>query len=274
MISLDETLDKLRGVLSVEQEQRRINGLAEITGHKIRRNAIGQYLADIDAELDPIRQAIKTFPSLPADTEIQWAQAIRAMNVDAVRFLEIDTTGLSDQDEIVRVATVDLNGTVHDDIFIKPSRPMSAEASAANGLTDTTLHYAPSLPDMWETIRGMLYGQYVLSFSQAFDRKKLQEASNRYQFAPIIFVGDDLQHHATYYYNREYSLTLADLCERIGQPLVSNSAVDRAKGQCAILKAMAEGITDVRPLLPATRSTSPADINGDDGLGNLDEHPF
>lgn len=276
MISLDQTLEKLRGVLSAELQQPRANGLGEIIGHKIRRNAIKQYMADIDAELDPVRQAVKGLPSLPAESEIQWAQAIWAMRVsDTVRFLEIDTTGLSDQDEIVRVATVDLTGTLHDDIFIKPSRPMSAEASAANGLTDADLQYAPSLSTMWEVIRASLYGHYVLSFSQMFDRKKLDEAATRHQLSPIVFVGDDLQYHTTLYYNREYYLTLADLCERVGQPLTSTNAIDRAKGQYHILKAMAQGITDVRPPGHTAPSSEAATSNNDDdGLGDLDEHPF
>ena len=276
MISLNQTLEKLRGVLSAELEHPRVNGLTEIVGHKIRRTAIQQYLADIDAELTLIRAAIKTFPTLPNENEIQWAQAISAMN--NVRMLEVESTGLTEQDEIVRITTVDLTGTVHDDLFFKPSQPMSAEASAANGLTDDMLQYAPSLKDMWEMIRGALYGQYVLSFSQQFDRKMLQAAAVRHHLPPIIFVGDDVQTHATQYYHREYYLRLAELCERVGHPLESNSAIHRAQGQCAILKAMAEGITDVRlSTLSASASkgvpTTESSTN-DDGLGDLDEHPF
>ncbi len=272
MISLDQTLDRLHSVLAVEQEQRQINGLTEITGHKIRRTVLAQYLADIEGELAPIRRAITSLPSLPDEREIQWAQAIMAMQAhDSVRFLEIDTTGLSDQDEIVRVTLVDLTGTVQDDLFFKPSRPLSAEASAANGLTDTMLQYAPSLTDMWEIVRARVYGHYILSFSHAFDVKKLNEAAARHHLAPIVIVGDDLQPHCTQYYNREYYLTLADLCERIGHPLESNSAIHRAQGQCAILKAMAEGITDVR----SPKSIAPTtDTTNNDELGDLDEHPF
>ena len=273
MISLDETLAKVRGVLSAELEHPRVNGLTEIVGHKIRRNALKEYMNTIDAELDPVRQVIKGLPALPSEQEIQWAQAIMAMQAnDSVRFLEIDTTGLTDQDEIVRVTLVDLAGTLTDDLFFKPSHLLSAEASAANGLTDEILHYAPDLQDMWEIIRARVYGHYVLSFSQAFDIKKLNEAAARHHLAPIVIVGDDLQRHVTQYYNREYYLTLADVCERIGHPLKSNSAVNRATGQYHLLKAMAEGDTDVRPPKLVAPSTAPA--TSDDGLDGLDEHPF
>jgi len=275
MISLDQTLEKLRGVLSAELEQPRVNGLTEITGCKIRRNAMWHYLADIDAELDPIRQAIKSLPRLPNEDEIQWAQAICAMPVEMVRLLEIETSGLTEQDAMVRVTTVDLTGAVQDDLFFKPSRPMSAEASAANGLTDAMLQYAPPLRDMWEIIRAALYGKYVLSFSQQFDRKMLAEAAAQHSLPPIVFVGEDLQSHATHYYHGEYYLRLADLCERVGHPLESNSAIHRAQGQCAILKALSEGITDLRPPKKPDAQTAPSRATtGDDGLEALDDHPF
>ena len=96
-----------------------------------------------------------------------------------------------------------------------------------------------------------------------------------HHLAPIVIVGDDLQRHVTQYYNREYYLTLADVCERIGHPLESNSAMHRATGQIIFLKAMAEGITDVRPPKPVVSSTAPtANTTNGDGLGDLNEHPF
>ena len=146
---------------------------------------------------------------------------------------------------------------------------------AANGLTDADLVDAPRLQDMWEQIRASCLGRYVLSFGQDFDVKKLAEAAVRHQLVPIMVIGDDLQRHCTQYYHREYYLRLAELCERVGYPLESNSAIHRAQGQCAILKAMAEGITDVRPSKPVVSSTAPTtSTTNDDGLGDLDEHPF
>jgi len=270
-MSIDSTLEKVRGMVSIELE-RSSNGLAEIAASKLRRAALVEALAEIEAELEPIRQAIKTFPLLANEQEIQWAQAICTMQVC---YLEIDTTGLTREDEIVRVTTVNKRGEVECDLLIKPARPLGTEASKANGLTDADLVDAPSLADVWERIQAALAGRYVLSFGQAFDLKKLAEAAARYQLVPIMVIGDDLQRHCTQYYNGEYSLRLAELCERVGHPLESTSAIHRARGQLAILNAMAEGITDVRPPTAKPEAVSPASILHDDGaLGDIDEHPF
>src|SRR6266516_2102204 len=279
MSNIDQKVEIVRGVLSAEREAGpRTNGLDEIQARKIRRNTINQLMEAIDAELQPIRQAIKGLLGLPPEEQIQWAQAISAMSAtDAVRFLEVDTTGLTERDDIARVTLVNLSGDVFDDILMKPSRPMGEEASAANGLTDADLADAPSITDVWERriLRG-LYGRYVISYNQKFDIEKLNEAATRYKLPPVTIIGDDLQRHARAYYHNEYYLTLEAICERVGHHIPSKSAVDRAKGQYHILRAMAEGVTDVRPPRPAAPavSSSAASEPGDDGLADLDEHPF
>jgi len=277
-MSIDSTFEKVRGALSIELEQRTrsINGLDEIGASKNRRAAIQQYIANIEAELEPIRKAANTLPLLPDESEIAWAQAVLAMRVCS---LKIDTTGLTPDDEIVRVAVVNGQEQVTLDLLVKPTRRLSAGASVANGLTDTDLANAPALSEVWEALRDALSGSYVLVFSPDFDEKLLNAEAKRHALAPIVFLGDSIQHHATYYYNREYFLTLEDLCQRMGHPLASKrSAVDRARGQLAVVQEMAEGVTDVRPRAAKQEAISPASSilheAGDAALGDIDEHPF
>ena len=276
-MSIDSTFEKVRGALSIELEQRTrsINGLDEIGASKNRRAAIQQYIANIEAELEPIRKAANTLPLLPDESEIAWAQAVLAMRVCS---LKIDTTGLTPDDEIVRVAVVNGQEQVTLDLLVKPTRRLSAGASVANGLTDTDLANAPALSEVWEALRDALSGSYVLVFSPDFDEKLLNAEAKRHDLVPIIFVGDSIQHHATYYYNREYFLTLEDLCQRMGHPLMSKNAVDRARGQLAVVQEMAEGVTDVRPRAAKQEAISPASSilheAGDAALGDIDEHPF
>ena len=275
MTRIDPTLDTLRGVLSIELEQRTrsINGLAEIAASKLRRAEIVEALAAIDTELAPIRAALNTLPSLPDEQEIQWAQAVVAMRLCS---LKVDSTGLSSEDEIVRVVVVNGQEQVTLDLLVKPSRPLSATASAASGLSDADLANAPTLPQVWEAIRDALSGSYVLVFSPDFDAKLLDAAAKRHGLVPIVFIGDSVQRHATSYYSGEYYLTLGGLCERMGHPLASKDAVARARGQLAVVCEMASGITDVRPSKPepTTTASSIFHADGDTTLGGIDEHPF
>jgi DNA polymerase III epsilon subunit-like protein len=285
--SIDTTLAIIKQTLDQEQAAGCVNDLAKLAGSQRRRAELAQHWQTIQAELAPIGQAIKNLPALPPQDQIQWAQAIYAMGItDAVRFLEVDTTGLGEESDIIRVTLVNLSGDLFDDILIKPSCPISPQASAANGLYDVDLAEAPSLPDVWERriLRGMV-GRYIISFNQKFDIEQLQRAAARYGLSPITIIGDDLQRHVRAYYHNEYYLSLESICERIGHPIESKSAIDRAKGQYHILRAMVEAVTDVRPPRPpaapkpepANRSTSGPDADdflSDDSLGDLDSHPF
>ncbi|HYU71638.1 MAG TPA: hypothetical protein VEL31_03065, partial [Ktedonobacteraceae bacterium] len=77
---------------------------------------------------------------------------------------------------------------------------------------------------------------------------------------------------------REYNLTLAGICERIGHPLPARpnqTSVERAKGQVHVMRAIANAVTDVRP---SKTSEAPTDLDGDlddnDLSDDLESHPF
>jgi DNA polymerase III epsilon subunit-like protein len=289
MMSLDQTLEKLHGVLSAEREQSsRINGLDAITASKIRRRAINEYLSAIDAELQPIHQAIKDLPALPPEEPIRWAQSLLQMS--SCLIMEIDTTGLDESADICRVTLANVDGSLFDDLLIKPAAtaPITPAASAANGITSEMLEYAPTLPEVWQRriIEG-LQGRYVVSFAQEWDREMLGKAAKRHTLPPVFFLGEDLQRRLIQYYNKEYYIKLGDIAERItGQALPQPAnAIDRVKAACAIIAGMAAAVTDRRPPRPpaapkpepANRSTSGPDADdflSDDSLGDLDSHPF
>ena len=280
-MSIDTTLDMLRGVLSIELEQRTINGLPQIAASKLRRTAIQQHMAEIDGILATLRTAINALPALPPDEQIEWAQNVAAM--PNLVFLELDTTGLSTtEDELVRFTLVAGTGDLLEDILIRPTtRTLSATASHANGIQGEALTHAPTIEQGWDRLRQALRGKYVLSFNQQWDRAQLVNAAHRSNLSSLGFVGEDIQAQYTRYYHREYSLSLSHLCERAGFALPEppeQTSIDRAKGQYHLLHAMAQGITDVRPPTAKQEAVSPASSilheAGDAALGDIDEHPF
>ncbi len=279
-MSIEQTLAKLQGVLAAEREQNHVNSIADLQGHKLRRSAIALYWNDIQSELKPIQVAINALPALPPDGEIAWAQSILAM--ENLVFLEIDTTGLEPQDEIVRFTLINSKGDILEDIFIQPTTStLSPHVSQINGLQNADLEHALTLHETWDRLRAALHGKYVLSFGQEWDLKQLKNAADRFCLSEIVVVGDDIQRHCTRYYHKEYYLSLAQLCERIGHPLPEaphQNSLDRARGQYHVLQALANAVTDVRPAkAPTATDTSreaPVGPPIDDGLGDLDEHPF
>lgn len=252
-----ELLEGLRAELESEQHTGRVNSLAELTAHQIRRQRIDQSWQGIEQELRQIKQAITDLPALPPLEQVRWAQVVEA--IPSLAFLEIDTTGLQSEDEMIRFTLVGASGEVFDDWLIQPiERKLQSEASAANGIAPEQLEKGLPLREVWPHLQAALAGSYVLSFNQEWDRRVLQQTAERHGLEPLVFVGECLQRHATQYYHREYYLTLEALCERVGAPLPAKphqTSIDRARGQRALLQAFAQAITDVRPPQPV-RSVS------------------
>ena len=172
---------------------------------------------------------------------------------------------------------IDSSFNVIDDFLIKPTnRRLSERASHVNGIQVAQLEREGiAIEEAWERIQAALSGRYIVSYSQGWDVQQLKKIATHHKLEPVMVIGDDLQRHTFLYYHREYNLTLASICERIGHPLPeypNQTGLDRAKGQVLVLTAMGDAVTDVRP---TTSETNTAEIDLDtDALGDLDTHPF
>jgi hypothetical protein len=275
--SLDQLVEAIKSTLAQEQIVGPINSLSALQGSQARRATIDRSWQTIQSELQPIQQAIKALPALPDTEQIHWAQSVLALR--NLAFMEIDTTGLQSEDELIRFTLVDKRGQTIEDCLIKPaSRVLTSSVSAINGITPEQLEQEGlELPTTWKHIQLAVKGRYIISYGQDWDLKVLAQAAARHMLERLMIIGDDLQRHCTQYYQREYYLKLAALCERMNSPLPEppgQTALDRAKGQLAVLSGIASSVTDLRPVKPQTTITVDVTNEDDDPLASLDDHPF
>jgi DNA polymerase III epsilon subunit-like protein len=262
------TLEALHAALEVEQTAERVNSLESLYERTGKRQQLMLLWQAIDMEVREMKGATANLPTLPPIEHVKWAQTVSAMR-DLV-FLEIDTTGLRQEDELIRFTTVNGEGELLDDWLIQPlERTLRSEASAANGIAPEHLQHAQPVAEVWPKIQRALSGRYVLSFSQEWDREILQRTAARHHLEPLVFVGECLQRRATQYYHREYSLTLENLCVRVGAPLPGKphqTSIDRARGQIALLQAFAQAKTSVQLAQPTQMGRASAQTSeaGDD----------
>jgi hypothetical protein len=274
-------LEVARTMLIKEFEAGTVNSLESFQASQVRRAQMQVSWAQAQATINELQSKMQMLSPLPPSHLVKWAQAILAMR-DVV-FMEIDTTGLGEEDEIIRFTLMDRSFQVIEDILILPSHPLTEETSRINGITPAQLaEQGIGIVEAWERISTAVRGKYVISYAQDWDLKQLQKAARHHDLDPITIIGECLQHRASNYYHHEYSLSLAVLCERAGHPLPAKpnqSSLDRAKGQISVIQAMANAVTNLTPAKlesteEAAATSTVAGADPDDGLGDFEDHPF
>ena len=120
-----------------------------------------------------------TSPTDPRSDAIKTANNVLLSNPV---YLDTETTGLGQKDEIVEIAVVDNQGNTLIDSFVKPSRPIPADASNIHGITDEMVQKAPAWPILWTTqIKPILNNRIIVAYNSDFDKGMIEQANLRYQ---------------------------------------------------------------------------------------------
>ena len=106
--------------------------------------------------------------------------------------LDTETTGLHGNAEIVQIGIIDLSGAVLLDTLVKPTRPISRDASAIHGITDAKVADAPTFADLAPQLRELLSGVTVVIYNAAFDERMLEQSAQAHQltYEVPIFAGE------------------------------------------------------------------------------------
>lgn len=101
-------------------------------------------------------------------------------------FLDTETTGLSEMDEICEIAIVDLAGQVLVNSLVKPTKPVSHSTTEIHGISNEMVQDAPTFRDLLPELDRILMGRTVLVYNLEFDAGKLARSAsaNRFEFGP------------------------------------------------------------------------------------------
>lgn len=96
------------------------------------------------------------------------AEAARWLAADPV-FLDTETTGLGDTDQVVEIAIVDARGVVLLDTLVRPTVPVSEEAAAIHGIAEHELANASPWEAVLDRLRSVIDGALVICHGAHFD---------------------------------------------------------------------------------------------------------
>jgi len=191
----------------------------------------------------------------------EWAKAMIAVNpIIAV----LDTTGLGQKDDILRVLFADVSGHVLYDQVIQPQRSSNPN-SQFTGISEEQMWASPDLASCWDDIGCFLIGRVLLGYNLQFIVARLRENADHYGLPVIPVIGSCLQIRSQGYFGVSTRLSLSSACERAGLVLPSPMlAYERAQAQGLLLSAMANG----------QKIADPPTVTADTELDEVDDHPF
>jgi DNA polymerase-3 subunit epsilon len=167
--------------------------------------------------------------------------------------LDTETTGLN-RGEIVQIAIIDSSGNALLDSYVKPVRPIPADATRIHRITDEMVASAPIWAELTVTIQSLLSGRDLVVYNAVYDRKMMHQTAEAAglpkvewkelcrwhcameEFSPIYGEGDD--YHQSY---RWQKLTTAARYYNLATDGAHTALAD-CKMTLGVVKAMAAAL--------------------------------
>lgn len=118
-------------------------------------------------------------PSLsPRQQAIQFAR--RVIEQDPI-FLDTETTGLGNQDEIIEISVVDDLGETIFQSLVKSTQPIPPSSMQVHGISNEDIQKSPPWPIVWMQLRPILVNRFIVAYNSDFDLRMMQQSHARYR---------------------------------------------------------------------------------------------
>jgi DNA polymerase III epsilon subunit-like protein len=246
MMTTPITMIDLEIMLHQQERTGPVTSLDDLRTRLAQRKAIEDHLEVLATTIHTVRKRLSALPKLPGVHEVGWAQAVLAL--PNLAFLEVDTDGLGEGANVLRVLLLTMTELVIFDTFVKPPRLPSEKLLSITGITREQLERAPTFEQAWPSIVAALRGRYLVSYNLSFDESMLRSQAMLHHTEMPALIASCLMVHSTSYFQETQHAKLSALCARLGYPLPEPPMQDaqaRALGQLHLVQAMSNAITGV-----------------------------
>ncbi|NLM96009.1 MAG: 3'-5' exonuclease [Halanaerobiaceae bacterium] len=92
--------------------------------------------------------------------------------------VDTETTGLGNNDRVVEIAIIDLDGKVLLNTLVNPGISIPPEAERIHGISDSMVKDAPSIGSVGEKIRENLNDRIMIAYNAEFDARMIRQTFN------------------------------------------------------------------------------------------------
>lgn len=109
------------------------------------------------------------------DRQAAIAQAQIELNQQPI-YLDTETTGLHDRDQIVEVCLLEHDGSIAFQSLVKPTVKIPPDAARVHHITEAMVGAAPAWPEIWPQIETLLTTRRVAIYNAEYDLRLLQQS--------------------------------------------------------------------------------------------------
>jgi len=182
--------------------------------------------------------------------KIQAIKETRAWLKQKPLYLDTETTGLSNTDEIIDLALIDHDGQALIDTLIRPTVPISPGSEAIHRISNEMIINAPSFAEIVPNLISLTQGRLIIIYNADFDLRIIRQCVqiHRIKISPIEsrtaycamklyaqFYGEWNEYHGNYRWQRQ---------EAAAHQLGLNVPADlhRAKADAALCRLIVEAM--------------------------------
>ena len=165
--------------------------------------------------------------------------------------LDTETTGKNknDDDEIIEVAVIDLEGQTLMNTLVRPTIPIPADATEKNHITDEMVRNAPTFSQIWPGLRALLCLYRVVVYNAAFDMRLIRRlAGEAMHTCSGVRADCAMIAYATYRHEEDQARgghkwhKLGAACEYFGVQITGNA--HRALADCLMTLGVIRGMRE------------------------------
>lgn len=92
-------------------------------------------------------------------------------------YLDTETTGLGQTDEVCEISIIDHDGSILMDTLVKPTFPIHPSVSAIHGITNEMVSKAPSFREVMPKLQDVLKNRVLVVYNLDYDTRMLAQSA-------------------------------------------------------------------------------------------------
>ncbi|MGD8603649.1 MAG: 3'-5' exonuclease [Anaerolineales bacterium] len=115
-------------------------------------------------------------------------EAARIVKLDPI-YLDTETTGLENWDEVIEIGLVDFSGQVLLETLIKPQGSIPPDATRIHGIRDRDVLTAPTWRLIWPQVQRIIEGRHLAIYNADYDLRMMRQSHARagLEWRPGVF---------------------------------------------------------------------------------------